>query len=139
MKKLTLELTLEQAEALTRCLDLAFRMHLCQFCEIEMLARMHVIRNRDGEVPSRDDLEALKAYLDGAARILGFSAGSSHGIGSKNVHDEAKRGYEIMKVMQKVLVYERNPNPSFKGVHHDGLIVRYTNDPAPIALIKGEE
>ena len=136
MKKLTLELTLEQAEALTRMLDLAMRMHLCQFAEIEMLARMHVIRNRDGEIPSRDDLDALKAYFDGAARVLGFSAGASHGIGSKNVHDEAKRGYEIMKVVQKVLAYERNHNPSFKGVHYDGLIVRYTNEPAPVATLE---
>lgn len=138
MKKLTLELTLEQAEALTRLLDLAMRMHLVQFSEIEMLARMHVIRNRDGKIPSNDDLQDMKTHLDNAARVLGFSDGASHGIGSNNVHDEAKHGYEIMKVVQKVLASERNPNPNFRGVHYGSLIVRLTNDPEPIATLTGK-
>lgn len=138
MKKIKLELTLKQSESLTRMLDLAMRMHLCQFREIEWLARLHVIRNQNGEIASNVDLDALKAYLDGSARCLGFSAGSSHSIGSKIVHSDAKNAYEIMKVVQKVLAYERNPEPTFRSVAHDGLIVRYTNNPAPVALTIGE-
>lgn len=47
----------------------------------------------------------------------------------------ANRCYEIMKVVQKAVAEDRNPNPSFKGVDYDGLTVRYTDDPVPEAAI----
>ena len=138
MKKLTLELTLEQAEALTRQLDLAFRMHLAQFGEIAMLARMGVLKKRTGEALSLDEINALEKTMEDAKRIFGFDAGSSFGIGSQAVSDEAKRGYEIMKVVQKSIAYERNATNNW-SVQYDGLIVRYTNDPAPVAYISRGE
>lgn len=70
---------------------------------------------------------------------LGFLPGESYGVGNRAVSDKAHRAYELEKVVKKALAMHNNPTPTFRGVDYDGLIVRYTDDPAPeCVIIEGE-
>ena len=46
-----------------------------------------------------------------------------------------RRAYEVKKVIDKAVSEHKNPTPEFRTVHYDGLTVRYTSDPAPVAEI----
>jgi hypothetical protein len=136
---LALTLTIDQAAALSRQLDLAMRIHLIQFRELEHIARMGELKHRSGRALTMDECSQLDVWLKLASGIFGFESNSSFGIGSPHVSDDAHRGYEIMKVVQKALATHRDPNPTgIRGVNYDGLCVRYTKDPAPVAAISGD-
>lgn len=133
---LSLTLTIEQAAAMSRQLDLANRIHLCQFREIEMIARMGGLKHHTGRPLTMDECDDLDDLLPKICNIFGFASNASFGIGSHHVSGDAHRGYEIKKVVDRVLAMHREPNPTgFRGVNYDGLIVRYTKDPAPVAVI----
>ncbi len=138
MAEVTLKMTVEQADAITSLLDLAVRINMCQFGEFEYWARVGNIKHRDGRELTDAEIESLDGTLRYMASIFGFSPNANFGIGSPNVSDTAKRGYEVKKVLDKALAVHRDPNPKgIRGVNYDGLIVRYTNDPAPTATITG--
>jgi hypothetical protein len=138
MTTLQITLTIDQAAAMTRMLDLATRIHMAQFGEIEQLARFGSIKRRDGLEASPDDRDTLGDALRVITGLFGFSGlGHSHGIGSPHVSTDAHRAYELKKVVEKALAMHRDPNPQgIRGVQYDGLIVRYTADPVPVAEIK---
>ena len=78
-------------------------------------------------------------HCGGCMELFGFASNASFGIGSHHDSGDAHRGYEIKKVVDRVLAMHREPNPTgFRGVNYDGLIVRYTKDPAPVAVISGD-
>jgi hypothetical protein len=139
MTNLTLTVTIDQATSMTRLLDIATRIHLGQFGEIDYLAKCGEIKHRNGNNLGVDDCDLLKNLIDKMQHIFGFSGGSSFGIGSPHVCMDAHCGYEIKKVIEKALAEHRDPNPSFRGVNYDGLTVRYTNDPAPVAVIQNSQ
>lgn len=136
MSTVTLTMTTDQAYALTRMLDLATRIHMCQFGEIEYLARTGEIKHKDGIQLSYNDIYFLEDRITKVADIFGFTSSSSFGIGSPHVSKDAHRGYEVKKVLEKALAEWQEPNPKgIRGVAYDGLIVRYTTDPAPVAEV----
>jgi hypothetical protein len=136
MTTITLTMTTEQAYALTRMLDLATRIHLCQFGEIEHMARMGEIKHRDGRSLSQLELDGIEIEIKELKEEFGFPANASFGIGSPHVSKDAHRGYEVKKVVEKALAEYREPNPKgIRGVNYDGLICRYTDDPAPVACV----
>jgi len=140
MDEVTLKMNVEQAHAIVSLLDLAVRINMCQFGEFEQWARMGIIKHRDGRELSYGELETLDGTLRYVSSIFGFPSNANFGIGSPHVSDTAKRGYEIKKVLDKALAVHREPNPKgLRGVNYDGLIVRYTNDPAPTATITGAD
>jgi len=140
MSEVTLKMNVEQAHAIVSLLDLATRINMCQFGEIEYLARTGEIKHRDGRQLSQIDLEGLADDIRELTSTFGFTPASSFGIGSPHVSVTAHRGYEIKKVLEKALAVHREPNPKgLRGVNYDGLIVRYTNDPAPTATITGAD
>lgn len=140
--KVHLELTLEQADALSKAADLYTRMTLGQLSVVAELVNY-------GEIPSFAQHEEprrvathsqcleIDTQIRSIASILGYSSGSSLGIGSPHVSATGKRNFEIKKVLDKVVAETRNPNPGFRGVNYDGLTVRYTQDPAPVARVEG--
>jgi hypothetical protein len=81
----------------------------------------------------RDGIDDL---MKQAKKLLGHSATSSFGIGHTYVPIDAKRCYEVEKVLDRALSEHRDQNPKFRGVNYDGLTVRYTTDPAPVAEVK---
>jgi hypothetical protein len=140
MSELTLRLTTDQAAAMVRLLDLATRVHLCQFREIEYLVRMGELTHQSGRKLTSGECADLDDALARVSAIFGFPANANFGIGSQHVSQDAHRGYEIKKVVEKALAEWRDPNPiGIRGVDRDGLIVRYTNDPAPVAVVEQEK
>jgi|GEM_PF-1979872 len=140
MSEVTLKMNVEQAHAIVSLLDLAVRINMCQFGEFEQWARMGIIKHRDGRELNYDELETLEGTLRYVSSIFGFPSNANFGIGSPHVSKDAHRGYEIKKVLDKALAVHRDPNPTgLRGVNYDGLIVRYTTEPAPTATITGAD
>lgn len=135
MTTVQLNLTIEQAHAVQRALDLYTRICLGQLEAIAHLVRddtlpLHGADQRMGAPPGTCDevdraLRATKAHL-------GFHPSGSFGISHAHVHLTGKRTYEIDKTLSRVLAVHRNPTPTFHSVDYDGLVVRYTTDPAPV-------
>lgn len=137
MVEVTLKMSTDQAAALSRMLDLATRIHLCQFDEIEYLARMGEIKHRLGHKLAPDDWEHVEIYARKMKEVFGFQSNASFGVGSPHVSKDAHRGYEVKKVLDKALAEHRDPDPKgFKGVDYDGLTCRYTDDPVPVATVE---
>lgn len=135
-----LELSLAQAAALVEAADLYSRLGIGQLEEVSRLVRAEVIpayANGAGDrTPATtaqcDEVERL---MKSAKNALGFHANGSRGIGHAHNDLSVSRAYEVRKVLEQTLALHRDPNPSFRGVNYDGLIVRYTDDPAPRARI----
>ena len=140
MDRIVLDMCPEQASAVRDALDLYTRIMLGQFDEIGNIARMGMlalhVREGDKTLPGIDTLDELDAVLKAAKAVMGHPANGSHGIGHKHVHVSGKRAYEALKALDRTLAVRRDPNPEFKGVNYDGLIVRYTSDPAPEARVE---
>lgn len=137
--KLTLEITTDPAAAMTRMLDLATRIHLCQFGEIEHMARMGELKHQTGRRLTPEECGQLTYHAASISAVFGFTMNASHGIGARHISKDAHRGYEVMKVMQKALAEHRDPIPhGMPGVDRDGLICRCTDDPEPVAVVKVE-
>ena len=128
--------TIEQAYAVKAALDLYMRMGLGQFEELAYMVRCHEINHARKELTQIEicEFEDLTRKM---RDFMGHDGGASHGVGSKRVSVTAHRCYEAYKVLAQALAVARDPSPTgFKGVDHDGLIVRYTQDPAPKASVE---
>lgn len=136
-KLVRVEMTLDQADAMTQELDLANRISLGQIDEIAGLARMDRLFARDEREPegyrrlTAAEIDIVENHCFAIMRLLGHSRSSSFGIGSKGLTTATKRGYEIAKVVGKVVADTRNPGGG--TTRHSGLGPRYTQDPAPTA------
>lgn len=135
-----LTVTTEQAAALVSALDLFVRMGLGQLEEVASLVRFGVIAPRLAEGAPRgqasaEACERIEALAHAMKAELGHPRNSSFGIGHPHVPLEGARAYEVMKVVERALAVHRDPEPKFRGVNYDGLLVRYTADPAPEAEV----
>lgn len=131
-----LDLSVSQAQALKQALDLYARMGIGQINEIADLARMGIIKMRDADTAVGcpvEKIEAIQKLCMEIKGLLGHPENGNFGIGHPNVSSDAKRSWEIRKVLAKVLADEFSPG--FPGVDHQGLILRYTDDPEPIATL----
>lgn len=136
--KVRLTLTIPQARAVVEALDIYMRLGLGQ---VHMVSEMVA----DGSIPIKADhlgnpemdaIHNVAALCNEIRRELGFQPGESYGVGNRVVSDKAHRAYEIEKVVKKALAMHDGPNQTFRGVDHDGLTVRYTDDPAPVCVIE---
>jgi len=132
----TLTLNEKQAEVVADALDFHSRLGMCQFGEISSECIHAGVKGADGNRLGVGECERLREMCEEMSRLFGFSgSGHAHAIGSQHVPEWAKRAFEVKKVLDKTLAEHRNPSPSFRGVQYDGLIVRYTNDPVPLATV----
>ena len=135
--KVHITITIPQARAMVAALDIYMRLGLGQ---VQMISEMVA----DGSIPIKSGLDqsemdvihSVAALCNEIRRELGFLPGESYGVGNRDVSDEAHRAYEMEKVIQKVLALHDDPTPTFRGVHYDGLTVRYTGDPVPECVIE---
>lgn len=140
--KVTLSLTMDQAKAVADALDLYSRIGIGQVGQIAELARDDFLKFRPGANYCKDEqsrrLNTIDSLLNETARALGY-AGTHHsmGISHREVPVSARRAYEIQKVLDRALAMERNPKLGCSTVDYDGLVVRYTQDPAPTVAVTG--
>lgn len=128
--------TIEQAHAVKAALDLYMRMGLGQFDELAYLVRCDELKHANREL-TPEEAEEFRDLTVQMRSLMGHENGASFGVGSKRVSVTAHRCYEAYKVLAQALAVARDPSPTgFKGVDHDGLIVRYTQDPAPTARVE---
>ena len=131
-------MSLEQAAAVAEGLDLSSRIMMGQVDEIANLARMDRLLVRDDHEEggyrraTPDEIDRIEEHTRAISRILGH-AGGSFGMGAKGLVVQARRQYEVKKVIEKAL--SDRADPGGNGVRHDGLSVRYTNDEAPSARL----
>lgn len=125
--------TIEQAHAVKAALDLYICMGLGQFNELANLVRRDEFKHKTKELTA-DEMEEFSVLTQNLCDFMGHDNGASFGVGNRRVSATAHRCYEAYKVLDQALAVARDPSPTdFKGVDHDGLIVRYTQDPAPTA------
>lgn len=135
-----LTLTDGQAQAVIDALELYTRLGLGQIDYVAELLRFGTLSafradasHGEKEIAQPGEINDIEEMLNQIKGILGYPRNSSHSIGHPDNHISVTRSYEIKKVLQKVVAEARDPNPTMKGVNYDGLIVRYTKDPAPQA------
>ncbi len=120
-----------------RILDFYARVGIGQFEEIGHeciftwdLTKLNTVI--DGTVSPNDDIATFK-------NLLGHPINGSYGIGNPDVSDDAKRAWEIYKVLARAgWEYRRAfmPNAYIEyTVDKDGLSLRYLNDTAPSAKL----
>lgn len=140
MTVVTLKLNLEQARVVSNALDLYSRLGIGQLEEIAWLVKSDEIPMFTQGVtkpkPAQLTHDLIQDKLYDIKQLLMYPTNASYGIGAEHVPVSAKRGYEVKKVLDKALAEYSNPNPDFKGVNYDGLIVRYTRDKEPKVNIK---
>lgn len=140
-KEIILRMTVEQAEATQRALDLFSRVCTGQLEELENLVIEGVIPlGRNATMPravaAADTCDQVRRALRDIKNTLDYPSKGSHGIAHPHVCIEGRRSYELLKVLSKALAENRNPNPTFRSVNYDGLGPRYTQDPAPVAFVR---
>lgn len=138
--RISLSLTPDQAIALRDALEFYARISMGQ---LQVLTE----KVREGFIPIRGESASPRvlASPDACAEIddlmlqvktvLGYPGSSSMGIGHQHVHVSGHRAWEMYKVIAQTLAFHADPQPQFRGVHYDGLMLRYTRDPAPVASV----
>ncbi len=107
-----------------------------QFDELAHLVRCDEFKHTTQEL-TPDQMDEFSELTQKLRDFMGHEYGSSFGVGHPRVSITAHRCYEAYKVLAQALAEARDPSPTgFKGVDYDGLIVRYTQDPAPTAEVK---
>lgn len=139
--RVIIDASVEQAQALSKLLDLATRIHLGQFGEIEMVAREQELLVRadatssKGRPATADELEDAEALLIRLKGIFGHHANGSYGIGAEGVSILAKRGYEMKKTIDKALHGHLTPDLRHV-VTSSGVTARYTPDALPTVRVE---
>jgi hypothetical protein len=129
MKKVNIELTIEQAEVVRNALDLYNRISLCQIEEVAVVMERQF--GYEIEPDSMLNWYGFKLALKKLKHCFGFSENASYGVGNPSVGISGSRSYEILKVLEFALAMDKDPNPSFRTVYYDGLTLRYTQDEEP--------
>lgn len=136
-----LAMTLQQAQYAKDALDCYVRMALGQLTYVVEVAlfghlRVYAPAGQNPEVVQPDVAWGpLQSYLQLTKRALGFPPNGSYGIGNHNIHISANHCWDVNKVVARTLAMHRDPNPNFRSVDYDGIVVRYTSEPDPVATI----
>ncbi|MGD1524166.1 hypothetical protein [Vibrio owensii] len=136
MNKVLLELTPEQAKATLNALDLFTRIGLGQLETITDLLQSEALHvrpsNESGPIASLDQIDEINSLLMLAKNAMGHSSSQSFGVKNPNVHIDAKRTYEISKVLSTTLA-KGSDEHSDSSTASEGLMIRLTDDLEPKA------
>ena len=143
--KIQITVTISQARAIAKALDLFSRLSIGQVGVIaEAVSVKEIPAYAENGKASRhvtpEVCDTIRENVSEILTALGYSGiGHSLGISSEHVPIDGRRAYEISRSLEKVLAEHRDPAPQFRGVNYDGLRLRYTTDPAPqVDLLKGQ-
>lgn len=137
MPSVFIEMTIEQAQAVERALDVFTRLSLGQLDVLNDLVRTGSIpayvASGDTRRPCADETQCadFQAFMEVAKRRLGYPASFNYRHGHRNVPVSGERCYEIQTVLSKALAQRQSQNTAVRSIPHSGPIVRYTQDPTP--------
>lgn len=137
---LQVEMTYEQAAAVKVALDVYARLCLGQLNVVKDMIAFEVIpvcnydKTDDRQVADISQISTAEELLNQVKVSMGYPLNGSLGIHHDHVHISGKRAWEVMRAIAKPIAVKTNPRPEFKGVDFQGLLVRCTPDPAPVAL-----
>jgi len=97
---ITFNLSISQAEVVSRALDLYARLGIGQIGEIRRLAETGCILASDGSPASLAALALIDDLSIQMAGALGYSPNTKNSIASPNVSQAAKSAYELKCVFQ---------------------------------------
>lgn len=124
----TIKVTEEQAEIISRALEVYMRLGLGQVEEVNNLIAV-------GYIPSVDKkdtcYETIGLSITEIKKELGLSRFGSYSILWEGLSKSPKISYEIYKTIDKTLAVGRNPNPTFYTPDYDGVKERLTDLPLP--------
>ena len=137
-----LQLTEGQAQAVAEALELYTRMGLGQVDFLAEQVRMSRLVPEFSAKPLADaerkplsvrQIDEIETACAAIRRALKYPGGASYGVGSPAVSLPVHRAYEVSCVVRKALAEQRGI--SAPHVDLDGLVVRYTSDPAPVCKV----
>lgn len=139
--EVTLTMSVSRAQAVKSALELFSRLSIGQIESVtEMLRHGDIPRRGDSSspraLPTIDQIESIDALLMEAKSILGYSRGGSLWVGNPHVTEAGHLAWETYKELSRALAVHRNPAPSFRGVDYDGNLLRYTQEPLPVATVQ---
>lgn len=138
----SLELTEAHAQATTEALDLYARIGIGQF---EVLAEQiaygvvpvgGVAQSAERVPASPAQCDKIRELCNEMKSVMNFPHSGSNGIGHKHNAAATHAAWEVKKVLDQTMAIKRNPHPDFRGVNYDGLVLRYTDHPAPVATYR---
>lgn len=138
----SLELTEAHAQATAEALDLYARIGIGQF---QVLAEQiayglvpvgGVAQSAERVPASPAQCDKIRELCDEMKSVMNFPGGGSNGIGHKHNAAATHAAWEVKKVLDQTMAIKRNPHPDFRGVNYDGLVLRYTDHPAPVATYR---
>lgn len=134
--KIQITVSIEQAQAIEKALDVYSRLTMGQFSIItEMVMYGSIPLFAENGKPVNplliETCNKVRENIKEVGKLLGYKNGVNLGIGNRHMPMNGLRTYEVSRVLNKTLAEYINPNPSFKGVEYDGLILRYTSDEIP--------
>jgi ribosomal protein L22 len=137
-KVFRLTLTVEQADAVIKALDLYTRIGIGQLEEVvKLISRGEVpcVLHDHSILPRPDPrtIDQARAFMDSLKLAIGHHPNGSCGITNPGISITTKRAYEVEKVLSQAVANAKDPNPKFKGVHYDGLLLKLTDDVDPLA------
>lgn len=115
---------------LCEALDLFTRVGLVQFVILNEVGREEVFAAPSSACNDKE-LHRAQLVIEAAGMVVGHSPRGSHSIGSPHLDIVFKRAYECLKVARRLQAELSGSAEMLRSVHGDGLVVRYTQDPAP--------
>lgn len=144
--EVVLRMSLEHAKAMALGAEILTRLGLGQMTYVRELVQ-------DGTIPpfevdsakplpfaTREQIDEIDDLLRGVKARLGVPFNGSRSIGHRHNHTSVHHAYEALQVLNQALAQHRDPEPTFRGHEYDGLMMRYTQSPAPSAeVVDGPE
>lgn len=143
MTRIRLDLTPEQAQVVAAALDLLARLGLGQLEQVaDLVANGQVPLSRasteDKALPEAATSQAVAALLQAAKSALDFHPTASRGISHPHNHPSTHRAWEIRQVLERAIRDALNPDRASDPAVRDPVLLRYTQDPAPVAVVHHE-
>jgi hypothetical protein len=137
-QRITLEFNIDQAYSIESALELYNRIGMGQLDYLIDVFNEGIIPigSKPGArtLPNQDILDDIENRLKEIKVGLGYRSHGNCGIGHPHLHVKAARAYEVNKVVRKAISVVKD----IRGTHFsDGLMVRYTRDPAPSFKLSG--
>ena len=135
MKKLQVEMTLEQARVINQALDLFSRVYMGQLENITTMARMFDINafNEEQEANKWEHYETASYYMGKVKEELGFNVNSSWGIYSPECNQVARDAWDIQQVLRYYEAWVRDGfDPNTDVLNTSGKFQVQYNEPTMV-------
>ena len=127
--EVTLKLTEKQAQVVVAALDLYSRILIGQTEEVE-----RVLTHTYFSKFSLEQMQTARQLLDRVKEVLwGFPPNASHGIHNPDVHDDARKAFDLLQVVRNGVARAQNPKGGIQVCYDEP---RQTSTEEPLATIE---